>query len=91
MNSQPSSAIENGLTSQFIPTVAAIPRQWPRTRPSAARSTLSSIGTTISQTSAATGRLTSAAVASPTARNRPGAACPSAIPATMRSAAQTVR
>ena len=28
MNSQPSSAIENGLTSQLTPTVAAMPRQW---------------------------------------------------------------
>ena len=27
MNSQPSSAIENGLTSQLIPTVTAMPRQ----------------------------------------------------------------
>jgi hypothetical protein len=38
MNSQPSSAIENGLTSQLTPTVATIPRQWFRTCPSAARS-----------------------------------------------------
>ena len=36
MNSQPSSAIENGLTSQLTPTVAAMPRQWLRTCPSAA-------------------------------------------------------
>ena len=30
MNSQPSSAMENGLISQFTPTVVAMPRQcWP--------------------------------------------------------------
>ena len=28
MNSQPSSAIENGLTSQLMPTVVMMPRQW---------------------------------------------------------------
>jgi hypothetical protein len=55
--------IENGLTSQFDPTVVTIPRQWFRTCPSAARSIFSSIGTIINQTSTATGRLISATVA----------------------------
>ena len=36
MNSQPSSAIENGLTSQLTPTVEAMPRQCCPTSPSAA-------------------------------------------------------
>ncbi len=67
MNSQPSKAIENGLTSQLTPTVAAMPRQWSRTCPSAARSIFSSMGTIISQTSTATGKLTCATVASPSA------------------------
>jgi hypothetical protein len=67
MNSQPRSAMEKGFTSQLTPTVAAIPRQWLLTCPSAARSILRSIGTIISQTSTATGRLTSATVAEPSA------------------------
>ncbi len=91
MNNQPSSAIENGLTSQFTPTVAAIPRQWLLTCPSAARSIFSSMGTIISQTSTATGRLTCATVASPIAWKTAGTSCPSAIPAMMQSATQGVR
>ena len=78
MNSQPSSAIENGLTSQLMPTVAAMPRQWLLTWPSAARSILSSIGMIISQTSTATGRLICATVAVPRAWKTPGTAWPSA-------------
>jgi hypothetical protein len=88
MNSHPRSAIENGLTSQFTPTVAAIPRQWSFTWPSAARSIFSSIGTIISHTSTATGKFT---VAEPSTWNTPGIACPNAIPATMQSATQSVR
>ena len=65
MNIHASSAIENGLTSQLMPTVEAIPRQcWPTSR-NAAGSIFSSIGTIISHTSTATGRLTCAIVALP--------------------------
>ena len=92
MNSQPSSAMLNGLTSQFTPTVTAMPRQCSRDRGAArAKSTLSSIGTIISQISTATGRLTSATVTWPSAWNGSGARRPSAMPATMHSATQSVR
>jgi hypothetical protein len=56
MKVQPSSAMEKRFTSQFIPTVAAMPRQCAETRRSAPKSIYSSIGTIISQTSSATGR-----------------------------------
>ena len=65
MNSQPSSAIENGLIAQLMNRVTPIPRQWRPTSPSAAKSILSSIGMTISQISTATGRLTLAISAAP--------------------------
>ena len=91
MNSQPSSAIEKGLTSQLIPTVAAIPRQWLFTCPSAAKSIFSSIGTIINQTNTAIGRLTCATVAAPSAWNTPGKTRPRAMPTTMQSATQSVR
>ena len=91
MNSQPSSAIEKGLTSQLTPTVTAMPRQCLPTCPSAARSILSSIGMIISQISTATGRLTSATVAAPIAWNTAGIACPRPMPATMQSATHRVR
>ena len=91
MNSQPSSAMENGLTSQLMPTVVAMPRQcWP-TSPRARGSIFSSIGTIISQTRMATGRFTCATVASPIAWKAPGITWPSATPATMHSATQRVR
>ena len=77
MNSQPSSAMENGLTSQLIPTVTAMPRQCSRTSPSAPKSIFSSIGTIISQISAATGRFTCATSAAPMAWKTPGSAWPS--------------
>ena len=77
MNSQPSSAIENGLTSQLMPTVTAMPRQCCPTCPSAAKSIFSSIGTIISQTSTATGRLTCATSAAPMAVNGAGQQWPS--------------
>ncbi len=64
---EPSSAIENGLTSQLMPTVAAMPRQCSLTCPRAARSIFRSMGIIISQTSKATGRLTCATVAAPRA------------------------
>ena len=57
----------NGLTSQLIPTVTAMPRHCSATRCKAPKSTLSSIGTTISQISNATGRLTSATFMRPSA------------------------
>ncbi len=67
MNSQPSAAIENGLTAQLMNKVTPMPRQCSRTWPSAAKSILISIGTIISQISTATGRLTRAISAAPMA------------------------
>ena len=91
MNSQPSSAMENGLTSQFTPTVAAMPRQCRPTSTSACGSIFSNIGTIISHTRMATGRLTCATVALPMVWNTPGAAWPRTMPAMMQSATQSVR
>ena len=67
MNSQPSSAMENGLTAQLTNSVTPMPRQWRPTSPSAVKSILSSIGMTISQIRTATGRLTLAISAAPIA------------------------
>ncbi len=72
MNSQPSSAIENGFTAQFTNSVTPIPRQCRRTSPSAAKSTFISIGMIISQISTATGRLTLAICAAPIRWKAPG-------------------
>ncbi len=72
MNSQPSSAIENGLTAQLMNSVTPMPRQWRRTWPSAAKSIFTSIGMIISQISTATGRLTLAISAAAMAWNTPG-------------------
>jgi hypothetical protein len=58
MNSQPSSAIENGFTAQLMNSVTPMPRQCSLHLPSAAKSIFSSIGMIISQISTATGRLT---------------------------------
>ena len=58
MNSQPSSAIENGLTAQLMNSVTPMPRQCSVTWCSAPKSIFSSIGMIISQISTATGRLT---------------------------------
>jgi len=55
----------NGLTSQLMPTVTAMPRHRSATRCSAPKSTFSSIGTIISHISTATGMLTSATVMRP--------------------------
>ena len=71
MNSQPSKAMLNGFTSQLIPTVTAMPRHCSATRCSAAKSTLSSIGTIISQISTATGMLTWARVNRPSSETAP--------------------
>ncbi len=60
-NTQPSSAIEKGLTAQLINSVTPIPRQCARTPASAVKSTFISIGTIMSQMSAATAKLTSSA------------------------------
>ncbi len=65
MKSQPSSAIEKGLTAQFTSSVTPMPRQCLRTSPSAAKSIFISIGMIISQISTATGRLTLAISAEP--------------------------
>jgi hypothetical protein len=67
MNSQPSSAIENGFTAQLMNRVTPMPRQCRFTSPSAAKSIFTSIGTIISQISAATGKLTLASSAAPIA------------------------
>ena len=58
MNSQPSKAIEKGLTAQLMNKVTPMPRQCCATCDSAAKSILTSIGMIISQISTATGRLT---------------------------------
>ena len=52
---------------------------------------MSSIGTIMSHTSTATGRLTCATVASPMTRKTPGSSWPSAMPTMMQSATQKVR
>ena len=91
MNSDPSSAIEKGLTAQLMNSVTPMPRQCWRTSPSAPKSIFSSIGMIISQTSTATGRLTRAISALAMIANRPGKRCPSATPATMQSATHSER
>ena len=68
-----------------------MPRQCSLTCPRAAKSIFTSIGTIMSQISAATGRLTLAISAAPMAWNTPGIKWPSAMPATMHSATQRVR
>jgi len=91
MKIQASSAIENGLTAQFTNSVTPMPRQCCLTWPSAPKSTLSSIGITITQISRPTGRLTWATSMRPMAWNTPGASWPNAMPATMHSSTHTVR
>ena len=51
MNSQPSAAMENGLTAQLMNSVTPMPRQCSRTLPMAAKSTFTSMGMIISQIS----------------------------------------
>ena len=77
--------------SQFTPRVTAMPRQWRATWPMAPKSTRSSIGTIISQMSRATGMLTCATSRRPRVWKAPGMTAPSAMPATMHSATQSVR
>ena len=91
MNSQPSAAMENGLTAQLMNRVTPMPRQCSRTLPMAAKSTLTSMGMIISQISAATGRLTCASSAAPIAWKTAGNQWPRAMPTTMQSATQRVR
>jgi hypothetical protein len=91
MNSQPSKAMLNGFTSQLTPTVTAMPRHCSATRCSAPKSTLSSIGTIISQISSATGILTSATFMRPSAWKGAGISWPSSTPAMMHSATHSVR
>jgi hypothetical protein len=62
----------NGLIAQFMNRVTPMPRQCSATCPSAAKSTFISIGMIISQISTATGRLTLAISAEPTA---PASSC----------------
>ena len=86
MNSQPSSAMENGLTAQLMNRVTPMPRQCSRTRCRAPKSIFISIGVIISQISTATARLTRAISAPPIARNTPGTAWPRPMPTAMQSA-----
>ena len=72
MNSQPSSAIEKGFTAQLTKRVTPIPRQCRPTWPRAAKSMRRSIGTIISQTRTATGRLTLATSIAPMTAKRSG-------------------
>jgi len=83
--------MEKGLTSQLTTSVTATPRQWRATPPSARRSTLSSMGTIMSHTSAATGRLTRATSREASGRIAPGKAWPRATPAAMHASTHTVR
>ena len=81
----------NGLTSQLMPTVTAMPRHCSATRCSVPKSTFSSIGTIISQISTASGILTSATVLRPSTWKGPGTSRPSTMPARMHSATHRVR
>ena len=60
-------------------------------RSARAKSIFSSIGTTISQTSTATGTLTSASFNAPTAADSPGSNCASRMPAAMHANTHHVR
>ena len=91
MKNVPSSAIENGFTAQLMNSVTPTPRQCSRTWPSAPKSIFSSIGMIISQISTATGRLTLAISACAISEKSPGIRWPSAMPATMQRATQSVR
>ena len=90
MKTQPSSAIEKGLTAQLTNSVTPMPRQWLATCCRAPKSTFSSIGTIITQISRPTGRLTFAISIRPSACTGSGKAWPSAMPATMHSSTQTL-
>ena len=91
MKIQASRAMENGLMAQLMNTVTPTPFQCCRTSCSERKSIFSSIGRIISQISTATGRLTCATSIAPRASNAPGTKRPSAIPATMQRATQTLR
>ncbi len=84
--------MEKGFTAQLMNSVTPMPRQCRPTSPRAAKSIFSSMGMTMSQISAATGRLTLAISAAPMmAWNGPGIRWPRAMPTTMQSATQRVR
>ena len=91
MKSHASSAMVKGLIAQLTKRVTAMPRQCTRTSRKAPKSIFISIGTIISQTSSATGRLTCASVAWPSAAKGAGENRPSAIPARMHSATHSER
>ena len=91
MKSQPSSAIEKGLTAQLTNSVTPMPRQCWRTWCSAPKSTFSSIGMIITQISSPTGRLTWATSMRPMAWKGPGSIWPAAMPTTMHRKTQRVR
>ena len=73
MNSQASSAIENGFTPQFTNSVTPTPFQCLRTSCNDWKSIFSSIGRIISQISTATGRLTRAISIEPSVSKAAGA------------------
>lgn len=91
MKTVPSSAIENGFTPQFTISVTTEPRQCRATDPTALRSTLSSIGTIISHTSAATTRFTRATSAAAIAAKASGNTEPAPMPTTTHIATHAVR
>ncbi len=91
MKIQASSAIENGLTSQFTKSVTPMPRACCRTCPSAPKSMRSSIGMIITQISTPTGRLTRATSMRPITCTGTASSWPITMPATMHSATQSVR
>ncbi len=93
-NSQPMSAIEKGLTSQFTNSVTSSPRGFSWTCRRAPKSTFIIIGMIISQMSTAMGTLTWLPLPNSIPRRactRPGVNLPSARPAIMQSPTQRVR
>ena len=91
MKSQPSAAIENGLTAQLMNSVTPMPRQCSRTWPRAAKSTLTSIGMIISQISDGDRQVDLRDLGRADGVEDAGKQWPSAMPATMQSATQRVR
>ena len=91
MNSQPISAMENGLIAQLTSRVTAMPAFCWRTSCSAAKSIFISMGMIITQISRPTGRLTCATSSAPMAWAASGTTRPSTVPATMHRNTHSVR
>ena len=91
MKTQPSNAMENGLTSQLMNSVTPMPFLCCSTSAMAPKSIFMSMGMIMSQISTATGRLTSATLTPPIAWKTPGASLPSRMPATMQASTHQLR